>query len=168
MLTKTGFAKLILTFILLTSEMAFSSPNSVQIMKETAKLSDNYVSEGGTLKNGVSFSLIKRTPKFSKSLVKKIQQLEKESISNYISVLKEGEADLDCTLKDALEDIRLCLPEGAVQIGERYAAMLNGQVVGYALMLYDNADASIIQDGSWIVIYLDVDMNVVAVYTGTA
>lgn len=157
--------KLILTITLAFSSAALAAKSSAEIMKETSSLTGDYILDNTTLKNGVQFSEIKWAPKFSPALLTKIKQMEQRSAARYVEALESSE-DLNCTLAEAREDIRLCLPEGAVQIGERYIAKLNGEVVGYALKLWDHGDAAIIQDGSWIVIYLDANMNIVEIYTG--
>lgn len=162
----THIKLILVTLSLLLTNTAYSYQSSSQIMKATAKLSDNSVIEGYTLKNGVRFSAIEQTPRFSKNLVKKLKQLEADTTQTFIQALKNGNEDLGCSLEDAIADIRICFDARAIEIRERFMATIDGKTVGYAIVLDDNADAALIQDGSWIVIYLDDQMNVVAVYTG--
>lgn len=159
----------VLTTVLLLIGSGFASAagkSSAEIMKKAAELSGNSVMDKNKLENGVVFNKTSSTPAFSKSLVRALSRLEQNAAKQYIKALEKGNDELNCTVQKAREDIRLCLGSTAVEIVAKFNAKLNGKIVGYALELNNHADASIIQDGSWIIIYLDDKMNVIDIQTG--
>lgn len=154
-------------FILLFSLSAFSQSNSQKIMTDTAEQSQDSISEGHEYATGVVFSAIGRTPKFSRELVSELKRIEAEEVNRLVHAVEENSEDFNCTPDEARKDIRKCIiGSRAIAISERFVAKLNGRIVGYAIALDNNADAAIIQDGSWIMIYLDINMRPVAVFTG--
>jgi hypothetical protein len=134
------------------------------------------------LLNGSDGSTI--VPEISADLKKTLNQLEEEEKLNWIDyVISSPWEFVECPNIDfddessAAEcykqfqgelDLIALNPEKSmgsaiIELEEAHAIYKGEQLVGYVFEFANNVDASIIQDGSGIVIYLDADMNVLYV-----
>lgn len=44
----------------------------------------------------------------------------------------------------------------------------NGKLTGYVINASDNVEAEFIEDGAWMILFLDLELNIVAKYDETA
>ena len=54
------------------------------------------------------------------------------------------------------------------EIQTTYKIFKNGEHIGYAFECGDHVDSELIQDSSWVILYTDLEMNVVTEKEGTA
>lgn len=111
-------------------------------------------------------------PKFSEGLKKRLAELEAKQLEVWKTYV-DSSGEFEHLGKDG-KDAAKANPQGyfkstyVVKISDGMKVLKDGVVIGYVFYIVDYVDAAIIEDGSWIVMYLDENMNIVAEEAGQA
>lgn len=159
---------LILFALVLPSYSAYAK-SSAEAVKEAAKVAGSSISTKHEYEGGYKFEELKRKPTLKLNFLKFLARVEKKAEARFVKFVEANPEEFGDDAAEAKADPKKYLRVAyLMEIQTSYKIFRNGEHIGYAFECADHVDAAQIQDGSWVIYYLDLDMNMIAAEAGQA